>query len=282
MENTQTLEHGTVCQAHTCRRCITKKEVVFVRMGLPSLPEENSSLTRSEAKFQELRRRQSLKLMEKFELVFFNSAGDAEKRLIDLQVKIGLVFSEAAERGTTRLTTDNLMEALALKGIESKGAFCKSLIQDVALNLFDLGFHIHHHWCGDEKLDSSVKIPVANMSWPSFYEDINEPGFIKVESYSLYSIQEIDYSFESQYWNGVERCEFPHFESMKAKFFKGRGKPGSGAVYHGTCKTCQYWPGMLGSPYGEDCEGGSQEDFDKNIVRPAFARAVCSCSVKVK
>jgi len=67
---------------------------------------------------------------------------------------------------------------------------------------------------------------------------------------------------------------------MKAKFFKGRA-PGSGGVYHGTCKTCQYWPGMLGGPYGgEDGpqDEGSREDFHKNIIRPAFARSVCSAS----
>jgi len=103
-----------------------------------------------------------------------------------LQVKIGLVFSEAAERGTTHLKTDNLMEALALKGIESKGDLCKTLIQEVALTLFDLGFTDSHMRCHDHKFDSSVKIPVAKMSWPSFYEDLNEPGFIKVEGYSLW------------------------------------------------------------------------------------------------
>jgi len=70
VDNTRTLEQRTVCHAHS--KCITKKEMLFVRMGLPSLREEIFCSTWPEAKFEELRRRQSLKLMEKFELVFSN------------------------------------------------------------------------------------------------------------------------------------------------------------------------------------------------------------------
>jgi predicted transglutaminase-like cysteine proteinase len=43
------------------------------------------------------------------------------------------------KKGTTHLTTGRLIEILDLKGVESKGDLWKTLIQEVALNLLDLG-----------------------------------------------------------------------------------------------------------------------------------------------
>ena len=90
-----------------------------------------------------------------------------------------------------------------------------------------------------------------------------------------------DYTTESQYHNSGQHCEFSRCESMKADFFRGTPS-GTGALYHRTCYCAWNGQGSL-IRNADPCSNHAsmseyQEEFHNDLIRPSFARAVCSVS----